>query len=423
MRIRPHSPRALIALFFLVLLSCTAAAADWPRFRGPNGTGTADDKDVPVEWNAKEGILWKTPIPGRGNSSPVISRNRIFLQSASTDGKERMLYCLDASTGKILWSKDAPGAKATIHQKNTLASSTPAADGQRVYAVYWDGKDMSLFAYDYQGELLWKKDLGGLTSQHGAGCSPAVYDGKVFLNYDQDGAATLFAFEAKTGKKLWEAERKAFRACYSTPLILETKKGSFELIVSSTAGITSYDPEKGTENWNYVWSFSRMPLRTVASPIVSNGLVFANSGDGAGDRHLIAVQLGGKGDVTKTNLAWEERRSFPYVPCLLASGDNLFSVNDSGVAACHVAKTGEMVWTKRLEGAKQVTASPILVDGKIYAIDEDGQVYVFRAATEFKLLAKNSMGEPVLASPAVADDRLYIRGKEHLFCIGKPSAK
>jgi outer membrane protein assembly factor BamB len=406
-----------------LLLTCAAlaGAGDWPRFRGPNGTGVAADKDVPVTWGPEQNVLWKAELPGRGNSSPIISAGRVFLQSSSEDGKERRLYCLDAATGKRLWSQGEPGARAKTHPKNSLASGTPAADGERVFVTSWDGRGLRLLGYDFAGKLLWQRDLGPYTSQHGPGHSPIVHDGRVILLDDQDGSSAVLVFDARDGKPLWQASRKPFRACYSTPFVRATAAGP-ELIVASTAGVSGYDPRDGSENWHYDWSFTRMPLRTVASPVEAAGLVVATSGDGAGDRHMIAVRLGGKGDVTKTHLAWENRRDFPYVPTLLAAGGHLFSVNDKGTAACYDAATGREVWSKPrlLTG---VSASPVLVDGKVYAAGEDGKVCVFQADTTFKLLAKNELGEPVMATPAVADGRLYLRGKDHLFCIGKPAAK
>jgi len=405
----------------LLLLCGVAGASDWPRFRGPNGAGIAADKNVPVKWTT-DNILWKTAIPGVGHSSPIVHAGRVYLQSSSTDGKERWLLSLDAVKGDLVWKTPAPGRKARIHPRNSLASSTPATDGERVYAVFWDGKDIHLAAYDCKdGKPIWEKNLGGFKSQHGVGHSPMLIDGKVILADDQDGASHLFAFDARSGEKAWEVERKAFRTCYSTPFVRAKMDGDKELIVASTAGITGYNPADGKANWSYKWSFARMPLRTVASPIAANGLVFANSGDGAGDRHLIAVKLGDKGDVSDTNLAWENRKAFPYVPCLLVRGDHLYSVTDKGMAACHVAASGEEVWSNRLGDA--FTASPILVDGKIYAAAEDGSVYVFEAASKFNLLAKNTIGESIFSTPAVADDHLFIRGDKHLFCIGKAANK
>jgi outer membrane protein assembly factor BamB len=397
-----------------------SSAANWPRFRGPNGTGTAVDKDIPLKWSEKN-VLWKAELPGSGNSSPVIWGKRLFLQSATAD--ERFLLCLDVADGSILWKKQFPAAIAGKHEKNTFASSTPTTDGERVYALIWDGKKMVLYAYDLKGKYLWHRDLGGpFKGRHGVGASPVVFAGKVFLNNDQTASAKLIALDAKTGKPTWQKKRTAFRACYSTPFVLERAGGKAELIVSSTAGITSYNPKDGDENWNWNWKFSGMALRTVGSPVAGAGMIFAGSGDGSGARHMVAVKADGKGDVSKTNLVWEKKRDTPYVPCMLIKGDYLYWINDKGIAACLRARDGKKIWNERLFDC-DVTASPLLIDGKIYAVSEDGDVAVLAADPKFKVLARNALDEPVMATPAEADHRLFIRGNKHLFCIGKTSTK
>lgn len=416
----------LIALWLLLSLAAAPASAvddNWPRFRGPNGTGVSGDKGVPVQWSDKENVLWKVAIPGRGNSSPIIWGDKLFIQSASADGAERWLLCLDANSGDVIWKKTAPGASAHTHQKNTLASSTPAADGERVYAVFWDGKDLQLTAYDFKGEQVWTRDLGSYESEHGAGVSPVVYDGKVYVADDQGAAVdkpvpcAVMAFNAKDGTPLWKAPRKSFRACYSSPFLFEGDGGKPQLIVASTAGVTAYDPAEGAEIWNYVWSFPHNPLRTVASPITASGLIIANAGEGGVGRSLVAVKPG-KGDVTKTNLAWNDEKSYSYVPTLLAAGDYIYCTKDDGFTSCHKAATGEEAWTQRL--SEPFSASPVLIDGKIYAFSEGGDGFVFEATPKaFKLLAKNTLGEGVIATPAVSNNRLYVRGKESLFCIGR----
>lgn len=412
--------RLWFALIVLLTVYDRTDAGDWPRFRGPNGEGVATDQDVPVKWS-DENILWKTRIPGVGHSSPIIYGDRLFVQSASEDGKGRWLLCLNADKGNLLWKSPASGQSAKKHPLNSLASSTPATDGQRVYAVFWDGKNIHLDAFDFKnGKPIWQKNLGAFKSQHGVGHSPMVLDGKVLLANDQDGAAQLLAFDVSNGDQVWKADRKPYRACYSTPFVHVKAEGDKELIVASTAGITSYNPADGKPNWWYDWTFVGMPLRTVASPIVADGLVVANSGDGSGARNTIAVKLGGKGDVTADHLVWQNRKNYPfsYVPCLLAHGEYLFSVHDKGIASCHAARTGEEEWNERLDGAG-FTASPILIDGKVYAVANNGSVYVFEAGPKFKLLAKNKVAEHVSSTPAVANNRLFIRGEEHLFCIGK----
>jgi outer membrane protein assembly factor BamB len=414
--------KAIVSLAVLAVVARAAGdrgfAGNWPRFRGPNGTGIATDKDIPVKW-AKENLLWKTPLPGAGNSSPVVWGKHLFLQSATA--KERLLLCVSVTDGKILWKKSVKGGRATKHPKNSFASSTPATDGKQVYALFWDGSHVTLYAYTVNGKYVWKRDLGEFDSQHGPGASPVLVKEKVVLNNDQDGAAELIALKAKDGKLAWRSKRPPFRACYSTPLLRQGDNGKPELIVASTAGITGYNPDNGKENWNWAWHFTGIALRTVGSPVYGHGIVFVGSGDGSGERHMVAVKAGGKGEVTKTNLVWQKKREFPYVPSMLLSGDYLFYVNDHGKAGCVVAKTGKPVWSERLPG--QVSASPVLVNGKIYVVSEKGDVFVFAAAAKYKRLAKNELGEGVLASPAVADNRLFIRGQKHLFCIGKPKGK
>jgi outer membrane protein assembly factor BamB len=413
----------LVGLLALALL----AGADWPRFRGPGGTGISADKGVPVRWTA-DNVLWKAALPGAGHSSPIIWGERVFVQSSS--GKDRLLLCLDATSGKVLWSRKAPALGGRTHDKNTLASSTPATDGTRVYAVYWDGRNVALHAYDFKGNPLWQHPLGTYIrtpprggkeggNRHGCACSPIVYGDKVFVNLDTTGKATVIAVDASSGKRAWEAPRPAFRTCYSTPFVLQ-QGGKARLIVASTAGLSAYDPADGAEVWKYVWSFGGMPLRTVGSPVASDGLLFACSGDGSGDRSMIAVRLGGTGDVTKTNLAWEKtrRRETPYVPTVLATGGYVHCVNDDGLALCLSARDGAEVWRQRLTTAS-VSASPVLIDGKVYVIDERGEVYVYAASPAgYKRLGRSSVGEPVFATPAVAGGKLLGRGGGHLFCIG-----
>jgi outer membrane protein assembly factor BamB len=394
----------------------SARAEDWPRFRGPNGTGTSQDKNIPVQFGA-ESIVWKAAIPGLGNSSPVVRNGKVYLESALEDGSKRLLICLDAATGRQAWQREIAAQASKTHKKNTLASSTPATDEKNVYAVFWDGKNIHLHAYTLDGKPVWQRDLGawiqGRRGNHGAGLSPVVYGGRVFVNNDQDDTAALLAFDAASGKPLWKAPRKAFGACYSSPFLLERPGEPARLICGSTQGLSAYDPAGGKETWKWEWDWAgtRMPLRTVGSPIYHQGMVFLTSGDGAGDRAMAAVPLGGD------KPAWEEKRSFPYVPTMLVKDDYIYWVNDRGIAACYVARTGQPVWTERLGG--DMTASPVMIDGKIYAFSEQGDVYVFAAAPQFALLAKNSIGEPVMASPAVADGKLFIRGRSRLFAIGK----
>ena len=398
----------------LLLFAGTAPAADWTRFRGPNGFGAVDEKGIPTTLDAK-GLVWKVEVPGRGYSSPVISKGLIFLQTATTDGGQRSLLALDEKTGAVKWKHDLDGKTAKTHARNSLASSTPAADGERVYAVFWDGSKISIGAWDYAGKPLWSKDLGKYESDHGPGLSPMVVGNLVILYVDQDGQAEVMAFEGKNGEVQWQKSRTPFRASYATPFLKESTAKT-ELIVSSTAGVTSYDPKTGVALWNWNWVFTgKKAMRNVAGSIHHQGMIFAITGDGGGDRHMIAI----KADGSSEKPVWEKKKGTPYVPMVLAKGDYLFWITDKeNLAVCVEAKTGREIWSERLGGSGQVYASPVLIGDKIYSINEKGMVFVFKAANKFDLIAKSELGEDVVASPSVANGRLYIRGEKHLYCYG-----
>jgi len=421
-------PKGRLLLPTLVVASIAVAvnlagASNWPRFRGPNGTGNADDRTIPIQWTDNN-ILWKVELPGPGNSSPVVWNGRLFVQSTSKDGSERMLLCLDVKNGLTHWVQKMPGKAVKVHQFNTLASASPGVDAERVYAVFWDGARQIMSAFTHDGTKVWTRDLGTFKSEHGAGASPIPIGDKVYLNNDQDGKAELLCLEGKTGNVVWSVHRPFHRACYSSPLLRTFADGRKpELVVVSTKGITGYDPDSGAQHWNWEWDFkTKLLLRTVASPIYEHGIVFATSGDNpTGPRHMVAVRPGDN----SPSLVWENLKDFPYMSTMVAHGKHLYFVNDKGTAGCYEAETGQCAWFMRedavghrLEG--DFTSSPVVIDGKVYATNQEGDVYVFSAnPASFQLLAKNSLGEPVFSTPAVADERLFIRGKQHLFCIGK----
>jgi len=407
-------------IFAVLLFSATKelSASDWPRFRGPNGSGLSLDKGVPAEVGEDKNLLWKIAIPGSGNSSPIVSGGRIYLQTATPDGSKRLLLCLDLHDGKILWDEPAPGGTGTIHQKNTLASCTGAADGERVFMPFWDGKDLSLAAFSVEGKSLWNVPLGPYASQHGAGVSPIVVGDLVILANDQDGSAEILALNAADGTIVWRKPRPPFKACYSTPLLLDQAGEGPEVVVASTAGVSGYEPATGAEKWKWNWTSNNLHLRTVGSPIISDGMVFFSGGNGPGDRHAVAVKLDGrKGEMNGDHLAWETRKILPYVPCMLAHDGHIYFVNDAGIAGCVEAKTGKTVWNQRL-GIGLVTASPLIVEDRVYAFSETGGISVFTASPKNKEFSTSQLSEGVLASPAVADGRLLVRGRQHLYCFG-----
>jgi outer membrane protein assembly factor BamB len=361
--------------------------------------------------------LWKVEVPGRGVGSPIIVGDKVFLQTASKDGKTRTLLCLNAADGRTAWAEDMPASTGSTHAKNSLASSTPASDGQSVYCAWWDGSGVSLHAYDMKGKEKWQASMGRYVSQHGPGMSPMLHYGLVFVNVDDDQHATLVAFDAKTGEKKWQVLRKAYRASYSTPFILKRDDKPAELVLGTTTSITSYEPATGKVNWNYdiVWPNGKMPLRVVGSPVYANGMIVMACGDGGGSRYMLAINP----DTKTPAKVWDLARETPYVPCMLVKGDLLFWITDKpGLACCAEAKTGKVLWSERVF-EKEVTASPVMVGNDILAVGESGDVVVFKAERDFDSVAKMNLGEAVYASPAVADGKVFIRGTSHLFCFGK----
>ena len=418
-------------LVLTLALAGLMGADNWDRFRGPNGTGTIDDKDVPLTFSTKDNVVWNVALPGAGNGSPVIWGNRLFLQSAAADGKSRTLLCLDKANGKILWQRSIPGMPVTIRADSSSASSTPTVDGEAVYVSFWDGRDILVSAYDFQGDTLWSKDLGPFNSQHGAGASPILYKDKLILANDMDKddfytkqvnarPSMLVALDKRTGRLVWETPRTAERACYSAPFLLHKPGQSVpDLVVTSTTAVTGYNPETGTTLWEAKgWQDNgpKVPMRTVASPAQAGNILCVCSGGDSG-RFAIGLALPGAGTTNAPQRLWDNRKDFPYVPSPLARGEYFYFVNDAGMAGCYHARTGKRVWFERLDDAG-FTASPLVVSGKVYAASTAGDVYVFAAEPTFQLLARNELDEGIRATPAVADGRLYIRGEHHLYCIG-----
>ncbi len=427
-----HPSRFALAVFAVLGLVIVGRADNWPRFRGPNGGGVALGQNIPVEFDAKRGVLWSTPMPGVGNSSPVIWEKQIYLLTATKDGKQRSLLALDGDAGKIVWRRDFPAVKVNVRGESSLASATAAVDGDGVYIPVWNGATVQMTAFSHKGEPLWSKDLGAWISQHGTGSSPILVGDKVIFAFDMDvkdmkgntipegRQPMLMAFNKKTGEMVWETPREGYRACYSAPFVQE-RNGHAEVIVTSTMSIAGYDPASGKELWTWDWAWEthgfKMPLRTVASSVVVGDTLFATSGDGGGDRRMVALKLSKNGGAPQ--YSWGDgNKLFPYVSTPLARDGYVYFVNEKGNAGCYEAATGKQIWYERLTRPNKFLASPVLVDGRIYAPTDDGEVFVFAAEPTFKLLAQNTLGDRFVASPAVADGRMYLRGDNRLYCIG-----
>jgi outer membrane protein assembly factor BamB len=404
------------ALILTMTVLGSIPAADWTRFRGENGTGHAEG-DYPIPFDTTANLAWKVKLPGIGHGSPIVVKDRAFLQVAKKDASAVSLVCIDVAKGDIEWSKGIDIKPGKFHKKNNMASSTPCSDGERVFIVFWDGDGLNLYAYDLKGKELWNKPLGKFTSEHGAGHSPMTTDGLVIVNFDQDKKSELMAFDAKSGEPKWTAKREGHRACYTVPFLRSTGNETKELVVGSTTTLTAYNPATGKPNWDFklTWGDGKQ-LRAVGQPVEVNGHVLLYTGEGGTGRYMVSVTPTTDG---KAKLDWDMKKGTPYVPGVVVVKDHAYWISDDGIAGCMNVATGKMAWSERLL-AKGVSSSPILLGDQLLVIGEDGVCASFKASTTG--LEKNSgasLGEAVFATPAAANGKLYIRGADTLFCFKK----
>ena len=455
----------------VVFLACVAFAqgslgadARWPQFRGPGGSGVAEETGVPVQFGPSANVLWKTALPA-GHSSPVIWDDRIFVTGLEHGRLETL--CLDRGDGRVLWRRVAPAERIEkTHATNSPASPTPTTDGHRV-AVYFGS--YGLLAYDLEGKELWRKPLPVPATDWGVGTSPVLAGGLVLLNRDQDAGAYLLAVDAGTGETVWKTPRPEFRRGFSTPLILHD---AGQVVVAGSLRIVGYDLKTGSEKW----TVRGIPYQVSPSPVFANGIVYFAAWD-AGisappfglstllfdqdkdgklssgefpaivrtefpkfDRNkvgvvakeeyegfarfysqsknaLLAIRPGGDGDVTETHVIWKASASLPHVPSVLVYRGLVYTVRNGGIVSCYDCKTGDRLVQKRLPATGNYYASPVASDGKVYFASERG-VVVARAGKELEILATNDIGESIMATPAIVDNMLYLRGAEHLYAFG-----
>ncbi|MDF2377178.1 MAG: PQQ-binding-like beta-propeller repeat protein [Verrucomicrobiales bacterium] len=404
-------------LAFLILLSQTAAPAaeNWPGWRGPRGDGTATQApNLPVAFSIETDTAWKTKIPGTGHASPIIWEDRIFLVTAEEENTNRSLLSLDRKTGEILWQKTVLKSKfEDIHRLNSRASSTPVTDGERIFVSFLDGENMFIAAFDFEGNELWKTRPGSFSSKHGYCSCPVLWNGKVIINGDHDGDAYLVALDQKTGEEIWKTERPNKTRSYCTPIIREID-GRTQMILSGSLSVASYDPDTGDQHW----VIDGPTEQFVASIVYHEDLNLLFMTCGFPQKHMLAIRPDGSGNVTKTHVAWRDTAGASYVPSPIAIGDYFLVVADNGVASCFVAETGERHWRERLPGGH--SASILAANGLAYFTSDEGIVSVLKPGPTFDVIAQSEVGENVYASPAVYGNQLFIRGEEHLFCIGKP---
>ncbi len=434
----------LLAVGFvsIMVLNSTSAStgANWPQWRGPDGLGISSEKNLPSQWSATKNIKWKTPIPGRAHSSPIVWGNKVLLTTAvegpvvpgakavkhmagdkeflhpDSIGADRKhafkVICVDKETGKILWEQTAFEGTPydNRHRKSSYAASTPVTDGKHVYAFF--GTE-GLYAYDMKGKLTWKADLGKLgTVGMGTGTSPILHDNLLIMQCDEENGAASFivALDKKTGKEVWKAARKV-QVSWATPLLVRTAKRA-ELVTVGSETIVAYDPATGKELWRH----KGVESNAIPSPVANSATVFIVAGSPT--KIAMAIPLGGSGDLTDS-VTWKYSKGTAYVPSPILYGDHLYLTTDRGILTCLDAKTGEVKYEGgRVPIPATFTASPVAFGGRILLTSEDGDTFMVKAGAKHEVVGSNSVGEPVFASPAIAEGNILIRGEKNLYCIG-----
>jgi outer membrane protein assembly factor BamB len=383
----------------------------WPRWRGPSGQGYVNGSGYLDTWSDTQNVLWKVPVPGMSNSSPIVWGDQIIMATAHDGGARKSLVAFRRSDGSKAWETFAPDAAAEFqHPKNGHASGTPSTDGQRVSAYLGSH---GLLAVDMKGKQVWHRPLGAMSASHGTAGSPLLYKDRVILYQDQKDAGFVAAFDTATGKEVWRTARGA-QVGWGTPIAIRVGDRD-ELIVSSMREVTAYDPNTGSK----LWSAAGNLFEVIPTPVVGEGMVFASSGR-AGP--TLAIRPGGSGDVTATHIAWKAAKGSPFVPSTLLHKGLLYMVNDmAAIATAYDAKTGDVLWQGRLgEAAREsFSASPVVVDDKVFFTNDLGETFVLAAGREFKLLHVNKLNARTLASPALVDGKWYWRTDKELLAIGR----
>jgi outer membrane protein assembly factor BamB len=413
--------RSLTWGVFLVLVWVGSVRAEnWPGWRGPRGDGTSAEKEVPTTWSPAENVRWKVKLPGPGNSSPIVWGNRVFLtQAFDRKGTERAVLCFDRVGSKLVWQKSiAYKGDEPTHGTNPYCSSTPVTDGERVIASHGSA---GVVCYDFEGKLLWQRDLGAFIHIWGTAASPILHDDLVILNCGPGERTFLLAMNKKTGKDVWKVEEPGGKSgekgdndwigSWSTPRVVKVQ-GRDQLVMSWPNAVKAYDPNTG----KLIWTCGGLTRLVYTSPLVTPEFVVTMSGFHGS---ALAVKAGGKGDVTRTHRLWHHTDKNPQrIGSGIILGDYLYMANAGpGTVQCIELKTGKDRWEGKRLGA-DFWASLVLADGKFYATDQEGDTYVFAAKPDFEQISRNRLDEHTNASLAISEGDILIRTHEHLWCIG-----
>jgi len=418
--------RVLIAVSLVVISIASASAENWPQWRGPLLNGVSNEKNLPVRWGVEENVTWKLSMPAWSGSTPIIWGDTIFLNVA--DNNDLYLWAVGRRQGNVLWKKLLGSGNVKMRKQN-MSSPSPVTDGKNVWVMTGIG---ILKCFDLSGTEIWMRDIqkeyGRFGLNWGYASSPLLFDNSLFVpvlhGMRTDDPSYLLRIDAKTGKTLWRVERPTTAIqespdAYITPALLR-QGNSAEIILSGGDCITGHDPATGKELWRaYGLNPDNNPnYRIVNSPLVSEGMVYA----GSRGRPYLAVRAGGRGDVTKSHVAWSYRNG-PDVPSPVSDGKLIYIVQDNGVVSCLDNKTGQEVYSQQRLKTGTYSSSPVLADGKIYITNEDGLTTVFKAGPTFEIVAENALNDYCLSSAAISDGQIFIRTAQFLYCIGKRAGK
>jgi len=420
--------RRITAATLLVLLCVTAQAGDgWPQFRGPEGNGHSDARDLPLNWSETKNVVWKTPIHDRGWSSPVIYGNQIWLTTAAPDGRKLYALCLDRNTGRIIQDLKLfeVAEPQYAHPFNTYASPTPVIEAGRVYITFGSPGTACIDTRSFK--VLWERRDIECNHFRGAGSSPILFQDLLIMNFDGSDQQFVTALDKRTGKTVWRTKRSIdfqdleangkpaadgdFRKGFATPQVAMIN-GRWELISLGSKAAYSYNPLNGQELWRVE---ERSQHSASTRPVIGHGMIFYPTGFSTGQ--LFAVRTGGNGLITDTHVAWKLKRGVSTKPSILLVDDLIYMISDTGIASCIDAKSGEVVWQKRIGG--EYSASPVYADGRVWLFSEDGKTSVIRPGRTFELLAENQLNDGFLASPAISNNAFYLRTRTHLYRIEK----
>jgi outer membrane protein assembly factor BamB len=405
-----------LALLVAHLILATAAADNWPGWRGPNRTGVTEDLGAPVTWSKSSGVVWKRPLRGQGISNPIVWNDRVFCTSSDgPDQRDLHVFALDFQTGRQLWHAPLWGTAPTLHHetKSSMASPSPMTDGRSVFAFFGSG---DVFAFDLDGRLLWHRSLadeyGAFENRFAASSSPVLFEDLLILQCDHYGASYVLAIDKQSGADRWKVDRPEVWLSWSSPVIARVPATSLdELIVCGSEKVDAFDPRSGAT----LWTLRGMARECIPTPVVGHGLIYVTSGP-AGTTY--AIRPGGRGDVTDSHVAWSFPRGNPYVPSAILVADSYYLVDDHGVGTCLDARSGKTRWRKRLGG--DFTASPVATAEHVYFTNEAGVTLVLRAkASQYDEVGRNSIDEPVYAFAAISGGRFFLRSASHLWCLGR----